>query len=174
MFDPVTKTGFFEETAEPSPSSPQVFFPQHWIDPPEIRAQVWLPPADTAVTVPASPETETGREEFVRELFPNWPSELSPQHWTDPPEMIAQLWLPPAERAVTIPASPETETGSAESLKELFPSWPLEFEPQHWTEPPEMSAQLWFVPDAMAVAAPNPAIATGRVEKTEVDVGMAS
>jgi hypothetical protein len=40
-------------------------------------------------------------------------------------------------------------TGTLLLVVELFPSWPLLLEPQHWT-PPFTSAQVWVSPAAMA------------------------
>ena len=44
--------------------------------------------------------------------------------------------------AATPPAKPLTATGTRLLVVELFPSWPVEFQPQHWTPPAAVSAQV--------------------------------
>jgi hypothetical protein len=69
-----------------------------------------LPPTDTAVTPDDKPLTETGVNESVVELLPNWPLSLAPQHFT-PPDTTAQAWLLPTDIAVTPDDKPVTEPG---------------------------------------------------------------
>jgi hypothetical protein len=106
------------------PSSPSLLSPQHSTPPPPVTAQAKLVPADTAVTPLVSPETCTGTELFVVELFPSSPPPLEPQHSTPPPALRAQAKSFPADTAVTPLVSPETGTGTELFVVELFPSWP--------------------------------------------------
>ena len=102
--------------------------PQQTRVPPTRIAQVWAPPAETAVNVPAG-------------IPSSWPSESSPQQTRVPPTRIAQVWAPPAETAVNVPAG-------------IPSSWPFESSPQHASPPSARIAQLW-VPPAENVPAPN-------------------
>ena len=94
--------------------------------------------------------TSTGTLLLVVEPFPSWPSPFLPQHFTPPPVVTAQVWLPPAETDWTPLASPNTSTGNVLGVVELFPSWPFELLPQHFAAPPVVSAQVWFAPAEMA------------------------
>jgi hypothetical protein len=76
------------------------------------------------------------------ELFPSWPTLLSPQHTRLPNVVTAHAELPPTEMAATPDARPETGTGTLLATLELFPSWPAVFSPQHWTPPWLVSAQV--------------------------------
>src|SRR5947208_1826699 len=90
--------------------------PQHLTPPALVSAQVWSPPAEIAATPPARPETSTGRWRSVVVPSPSCPQPLSPQHLIPPALVSAHeyppLRSPPAEIAVTPPASPETATGA--------------------------------------------------------------
>jgi hypothetical protein len=55
-----------------------------------------------------SPTTFTGTVLLTIEPFPNWPFSLSPQHFTLPEAVSAQVWLFPAATA-TIPISGAAE-----------------------------------------------------------------
>src|SRR5689334_12228241 len=86
------------------------FQPQHLM-PPLTSAHVSSPPAVMARTPEVRPETWTGMELDVVELFPSWPAELSPQHWT-PPLTSAHVCPAPATMACTPEVRPETWTGT--------------------------------------------------------------
>jgi len=59
---------------------------------------------------------------------------------------------------------PFTATGILKVIFVPFPSWPLELRPQHPTEPPLKTAQVWEYPAAIAVAVEIPLTATGTLE----------
>jgi hypothetical protein len=80
---------------------------------------------------------------LIIEPFPSWPPVLLPQHFTPPPLVSAQVWPPPAAIALTPLARPTTSTGMRLFALEPFPSWPNLFEPQHFTPPPLVIAQVW-------------------------------
>jgi hypothetical protein len=72
-------------------------------------------------------------------LFPNWPFELPPQHFTPPSDVSAHECELPDETADTPLVNPVTFTGVLRLSKELSPSWPLELLPQHFTPPPDVT-----------------------------------
>ena len=66
--------------------------------------------------------------------LPIWPCQLSPQHITVLPTMIAQVWYAPADIDIASPESPRVaETGLFLFLVVPSPSCPLLFPPQHFT-----------------------------------------
>lgn len=67
-----TSTGEELSTKPPLPSCPVELKPQHFTVPAASRAQVWLPPAETA-TAPVSPTTSTGEELVIRLPLPSCP-----------------------------------------------------------------------------------------------------
>ena len=72
----------------PSPSIPCQLLPQHLTLPSSINAQVELPPATIwAIEEPLGVIlTREGELELTREIVPNWPAPLPPQHIASPPE----------------------------------------------------------------------------------------
>src|SRR5450830_575015 len=56
---PLTATGARRCVVVPSPSCPKLLLPQHHTPPPLVSAQVWEPPAATAVTPLNRPITPT-------------------------------------------------------------------------------------------------------------------
>jgi hypothetical protein len=78
--------------------------PQHSTPPPAVTAQAKLSTADTdtAVTPLVSPETCTGMELFVVELFPSRPWPFAPQQFTPPPAVTAQSNWTPTDTAVAV------------------------------------------------------------------------
>jgi hypothetical protein len=98
------------------------------------------------VKVQAPPEQESGSGPLP---LPSWPFAADPQHWTVPPESNAQVWYCPAA-IVVAPLRFETVTGlmahgDPEHVsgpdEEPLPSSPSALVPQHWTVPPDKSAQ---------------------------------
>jgi hypothetical protein len=96
-------------------------------------AQVWLWPAEMAVTPVVKPKTCWGagtqakppQFPVVMTPAPSWPWVSSPQHHA-PPFTIAQVCSKPAVTAVALLVRPETCTGEGLLVKvEPFPSWPL-------------------------------------------------
>ena len=75
--------------------------PQHFTPPAAVSAQVWLLPAVMAATPLARPDTLTGVRRSVVELSPSWPEPLSPQHFTPPAVVSAQVCSSPAAMAAT-------------------------------------------------------------------------
>src|SRR6478609_583102 len=78
-------------------------------------------------------------------LVSSWiPAGAWPQHSTVPSSSNAQVWIFPAESALT---PHRCETGSGLALYERqprpTPSWPNRLSPQHFTVPPAKSAQVW-------------------------------
>jgi hypothetical protein len=67
---------------------------------------------------------------------------LEPQHTTPPLVVTAHVWLGPAAIAATPLSSPLTATGVNRLVVVPSPSWPEEFEPQHFTPPPVVSAHV--------------------------------
>src|SRR5262245_1023585 len=109
-----------------------------------VSAHVCVRPAEMAVTSSSSPETATGVMQALPQarLSPSWPELLSPQHFTEPPVVSAQLCVSPAVTATTSFSSPETSTGLGRSILLPSPSWPYRFQPQHLTPPASVSAQV--------------------------------
>jgi hypothetical protein len=87
-----------------------------------VSAQEYAPPIEIAVTPLDSPETSTGNREFVVVLFPNWPFELLPQHFTPPSDVSAHECELPDETTDTPLVNPETSTGVLRFVNELSPS----------------------------------------------------
>ena len=58
-----------------------------------MRAHVWNPPADTALTPLDRPTRLPGDDSAIMELFPlpSWPRKLLPQHFGVPVESTAQV-----------------------------------------------------------------------------------
>src|SRR5262245_29047945 len=98
------------------------------------------------------PATSAGVYWFAEVPVPSWPFWPHPQHFTLPVVRTAQVWEPPAVIAATPLESPTTLTGTSLSspVAWLSPSWPLEFEPQHFTPPVVVSAHVCESPAAMA------------------------
>jgi hypothetical protein len=143
---PKTFTGVDLEVVVPSPSCPELLFPQHFTSLLEVSAHVWLPPAEIAATPLERLTTSTGEDEVVVPVVvvpsPRWPALFPPQHFTPPLEFIAQVWLPPAEIAPTPAERPQTSTGVDLSVAVPSPSRPSAFEPQHLTAPDSVKAQV--------------------------------
>lgn len=133
---PVTSTGESEPEPVGMPALPswsKRLEPQHRTPPPETRAQVWVPPAETAVA-PARPVTAIGEAECAKEPLPSCPNSLFPQHATVPFERTAQVCEFPAEIEAA-PIRPDTSIGVVELATVALPSWPKAFLPQHRTVP---------------------------------------
>ena len=120
--------------------------PQHFTPPPTVTAHV-CPPPTASVTAPGctstpllSPLTSTGSRCW---LFP-------PQHFTPPALVSAQL-VPSATASNTTPLfSPTTLTGVGRFCPVPSPNCPAPLDPQHFTAPPLVNAQLWLFPSATA------------------------
>src|SRR5690349_10141387 len=96
------------------------------------------------------PDTVTGVEELVVELFPSWPEKFRPQHLTVESLKRAQEWSLPVATLVAV-AMPETVTKLVELIVVPFPSWPERFRPTHLTLPSLQVTQAWFPPWATPV-----------------------
>src|SRR2546426_12250059 len=96
----------------PLPSWPKSFSPQHCTVPLARSAQVWKPPAVTAMAV-VIPVTRTGATELnvVVAGSPRWPESLRPQHCTVPFPRGGQEGKPPALTAAA-PPDPAAATGA--------------------------------------------------------------
>src|SRR5439155_1210543 len=82
----------------------------------------------------------------------NWPSSLSPQHWTYF-GFKAQVCCPPAVIVFIPLVSPTTSAGVLLLIAVPSPTCPSWFFPQHLTPPPVVKTQLCRPP---AVIAPGP------------------
>lgn len=96
----------------------------------------------------AGSEIGTGTRLFAVESFPSAPP--APQQRTIESLSSEHVWSSPALIAVTPEDSPTTSTGTALSIVELFPSWPVQFSPQQRT-PPFTKAHACERPTAIAV-----------------------
>ena len=98
--------------------------------------------------------------------FPSCPSEFEPQHFTPPVVVRAQVLTSAAEMAATPLVSPETSTGTSDSVVVPLPSWPTSFRPQHFTPPAVVSAQAWLVLAEIATTPlVSPETSTGVVDQ---------
>src|SRR5947208_1858508 len=79
----------------------------------------------------------------------------NPQHSIPPVLLSAQVWTRPAETAITPFPNPSTATGVLLSVVAPSPSSPLELEPQHWTPPELVTAQVWFQPTLIEATPPR-------------------
>src|SRR5437764_14580026 len=147
----VAVTGVELSVPVPLPSWPERLRPQHFTVPFERRAQVWISPESMA-TASVRPVTETGLALGVVEPSPRLPTPLEPQHFTDPVRSRAHVALPwaaaatPFDRPVTatavvLHADPPQSFGP---VVDPVPSWPYVLSPQHFTVPPERTAQAWL------------------------------
>jgi hypothetical protein len=94
---------------------------------------------------PEIPDTNTGEELLVVELFPSWPEKFAPQHWTVPSAITAHEWEPPVLTLTAVvsgdsPVMPHTGTGTELFVVELLPNWPTSFLPQHRALPLAITA----------------------------------
>src|SRR5438045_3214964 len=88
-------TGTEELVKVPFPSSPVPLSPQHVTPPPVVRAHVCCCPVAICTTPLVRPETSTGMVEMQHVPLPSSPTAPSPQHFTLPPVVRAQVWLAP-------------------------------------------------------------------------------
>src|SRR4030042_2889486 len=151
---PPTSAGSRPLVRVPFPSWPLGFHPQHFTDPSCIRAQVCPAPASTAVTPASRPGTSTGVPRLTVVPSPSPPEAFSPQHFTPPVSISAQLCRCPVAAAFTPCESPNTRTGERLSVAVPSPSWPLVFDPQHSNPPLESSAQACDHPAAIDFTPP--------------------
>src|SRR5438477_460533 len=124
---PLTSTGveLLVKVVVPSPSWPTTSLPQHLTAPALVTAQVWSKPALTATTPVPSPLTFTGVDVLEPAFpLPSWPAALSPQHFTAPALVRAQVKFRPALTAATPLPRPLTPTGVPMSEVFPLPSWP--------------------------------------------------
>ncbi len=136
--------------------------------PSAVSAQVCVAAATIAVT-DSNPLTVTGVVEPVKVPSPSSPSRLVPQHCTAPDSSSAQVWAPPADRAVTGPASPATVDGVGDDVAVLpVPTCSELLLPQHFTVPSPSSAHVWDWPALIAVTPLNPLTMAGVREKPVV------
>src|SRR3972149_744339 len=110
-----------------------------------------MKPAAIAATPLARPATPTGTLLAVVAPLPSRPEPLWPQHFTPPPPVSAQVWKLPAAIALIPLARPETSTGTPVLVVVPFPSSPSEFQPQHLTPPPIVSAHVCQLPAVIAL-----------------------
>ena len=157
---PVTSTGVLRCVFVPSPSWPLPLNPQHLTPPAVVRAQMWLPLAETAATPEVRPVTSTGVLRCVFVPSPSWPVLLSPQHFTPPAVVRAQVWSPPAETAATPEVRPVTSTGVLRCVFVPSPSSPKKLFPQHLRPPAVVRAQVWR-PPAETIASGSPVAEAG-------------
>jgi hypothetical protein len=136
-----------------------------------ISAHEWYPPALTLTAVeaaddPVIPVTATGTLLAALELLPNWPKLFRPQHFTVPSAIRAQatdavMCTVTAVFEDEAPSIPRTAIGMRLSVFEPSPNWPSTLNPQHFTVPLAMSAQV-LPPPAVTltavVAGVNPVI----------------
>src|SRR5512141_1187129 len=123
---------------------------------PEARsAQVWLPPAATAIAPEVTGvalDASTGDDE---EVPVTWPASLAPQQRTAPPVRTTQACPVPFPTATAEEGS-ATAAGVSRVRVSPVPSWPEALAPQHRTEPSERSAQVNAGPAASAEAPQHP------------------
>jgi hypothetical protein len=125
-------------------------------------AHVWSPPAEIATAPEDRPDTLTGVALLVVDPSPSWPMLLPPQHVTPPLVVMAHVWSPPAEIAMTPEDRPDTLTGVALLVVDPSPSWPMLLPPQHFTPPLVVMAHVWSSPAETAVTpAESPDTFTG-------------
>ena len=60
-----------------------------------------------------------------------------------PAVAVTLVGAPGTVAGVTGVAELDTVTGTLESVVVALPNWPLALYPQHWTVPPESTAQVW-------------------------------
>src|SRR5690348_715050 len=141
-----------------------------------VKAQLWCAPAAIPFTPLFSPTTSAGVSRSTVFPSPNCPSSLSPQHFTPPLVVRAQVWAPtnasnsrtdptPAAISVTPFISPSTFTGAVELTSRPFPNCPWLLSPQHWTPPVSLRIQVWCPPASIIctpVASPTTFTGVGR------------
>src|SRR5205085_11519300 len=96
---PVTRTGEVRSINVPSPTAPTLLSPQAWTSP-FLIANVWLYPAETAVTPEENPGTTMGAGLEMKFPCPSSPSIFSPQT-NAPPFFRAIVCPPPTLKLVT-------------------------------------------------------------------------
>ena len=123
------------------PSCPLSFLPQHLTALPLMTAQVdWL--LLEIWVAPVIPLTETGVSWLVESLLlPSLPLDARPQHLAVPSLSLAQVKSEPAASSET-PERPDTDTGLVRIVVVPSPKVPFELDPQHFTLPPLIKAQL--------------------------------
>src|SRR5665213_449938 len=97
-----------------------------------------------------SPFTLTGTCRSSVVPSPSWPTSFAPQHFTPPAFVNAHVLLEPGEIAATPVCRPLTSTGVRRIIVVPSPSSPQAFEPQHFTPPDWVTAQLCAGPAAIA------------------------
>src|SRR5436190_1068623 len=89
---PETSTGVGLLVNVPFPSWPLELDPQHFALPAVVSAHVWYVLAEIWAIPEERPETSTGVGLSTMVPSPSWPNPLSPQHFTPPPVVRAQVW----------------------------------------------------------------------------------
>lgn len=114
-----------------------------------------VPGPAVSAAAPEISETATGLSRlFLVVPSPTVPYQLSPQHFTVPPEVTAHAWSAPAAIDVT-PGQPR-DTGAVRLSVVPSPSRPSVFCPQHLTVPSESSAHVKLMPATRAVTPESP------------------
>ena len=92
----------------PLPNRPLNPIPQHDTAPLSRMAQVWEPPEESATAVRPVPRllVSVGVDLSDVAPLPNWPSDPSPQHDTEPLSRMAQVWYFPDESVVSVKMDP--------------------------------------------------------------------
>ncbi len=109
---------------------------------------------------PPNPYTQSGDALYVRVPTPPWPYASSPQQYSVPEVVTAQLFLKPAATAATPPLRPIGEAGVRRPVVVPSPSWPKPLLPQHSVPPDVITAQVWASPPSSEATPPPTAEAT--------------
>lgn len=147
---PVTLTGVFDVVVELFPSCQTRLYPQHFAHPDAVTAQVWLLPAEKAMTQEESPEALTGTVLIPAPPFPSSPSTLFPQHFTHPEEVSAHEYEFQAKMPIAPEVSQLASTADVLLVVVPFPSSPETFPPKHLIHHEAVSAQVCMAHAAIA------------------------
>ena len=85
-----------------------------------------------------------------------------------PAVAVTLVGAPGTVTGVTGVAELDTVTGTLALVVVPLPNWPKALDPQHWTVPPESSAQVCEVPAEMAIAPVRLLTLTGTLESVVV------
>lgn len=111
---PSTSCGVLAEVVDAVPSWPAVFSPQQYAVQFSEIAQVCWPPAEMLCVEPCKPTTSTGLGSVAVDPLPSLPEVPSPQQYATLDNVLAQVWVRPADTLATSIISPVTCAGSAE------------------------------------------------------------
>jgi hypothetical protein len=138
---------------KPSPSWPLKFAPQHFAAPPVAMAHVWPRPASSTTTPLERPDTSTGVKRELTDPSPNWPLKV----------FAPTLGAAAGRERAGVHARSRGDRNHADREarnvgrnrmplgRGVVPELPEVVAAQHFTPPPEVRAQVWIAPAAIAV-----------------------